>query len=43
VTPDDKAITFDVHLKPGPIYLHTFFKIKGQGTIGAYYAYLTRK
>ena len=43
VTPDDKAITFDVHLKPGPIYLHTFFKIKGQGTIGAYYAYVTRQ
>lgn len=43
VTPNDKAITFDVHLKPGPIYLHTFFHIKGQGTIGAYYAYVTRK
>ncbi len=43
VSPDDKAITFDVHLKPGPIYLHTFFHIKGQGTIGAYYAYVTRK
>lgn len=43
VTPDDKAITFDVHLKPGPIYLHTFFHLKGEGTIGAYYAYITRK
>ncbi len=43
VTPVDKAITFDVHLKPGPIYLHTFFHIKGEGTIGAYYAYVTRK
>jgi len=43
VTPDDKAITFDVHLKPGPIYLHTFFHLKGEGTIGAYYAYVTRK
>ncbi|QGY42557.1 sulfatase-like hydrolase/transferase [Maribellus comscasis] len=42
VTPEDKAITFDVHLKPGPIYLHTFFHIKGQGIIGAYYAYVTR-
>ncbi len=43
VTPEDKVITFDVHLKPGPIYLHTFFHIKGQGIIGAYYAYVTRK
>lgn len=43
VTVEDKAITFNVHLKPGPIYLHTFFKIKGQGTIGAYYAYVKRK
>lgn len=43
VSPDDKAITFDVHLKPGPIYLHTFFHLKGQGTIGAYYAYVKRK
>lgn len=43
VTPDDRAITFEVHLKPGPIYLHTFFHIKDQGTIGAYYAYVTRK
>ena len=43
VSPEDKAITFNVHLKPGPIYLHTFFKIKDQGTIGAYYAYVTRK
>jgi hypothetical protein len=40
---EDKAVTFDVHLKPGPIYLHTFFQISGQGTIGAYYAYITRK
>lgn len=43
VTLDDKAITFDVYLKPGPIYLHTFFHIKEQGAIGAYYAYVTRK
>lgn len=43
VSPDDKAITFDVHLKPGPIYLHTFFHLKEQGTIGAYYAYVKRK
>jgi arylsulfatase len=43
VGPDDKAIVFDVHLKPGPIYLHTFFHIKDQGTIGAYYAYIKRK
>ncbi len=43
VSPDDKAITFDVHLKPGPIYLHTFFDISGQGIIGAYYTYVTRK
>ena len=43
VSPDDKAITFDVHLKPGPIYLHTFFHIEDQGTIGAYYAYVSRK
>jgi len=43
VLPEDTSITFDVHLKPGPIYLHTFFHIKGQGTIGAYYAYVTRK
>jgi len=43
VTPEDKSITFDVHLKPGPIYLHTFFHLKDQGTIGAYYAYVTRK
>jgi hypothetical protein len=40
--PDDKAITFDVHLKPAPIYLHTFFHLKDQGTIGAYYAYESR-
>jgi arylsulfatase A-like enzyme len=43
VNTTDKAITFDLHLKPGPIYLHTFFHIKNQGTIGAYYAYITRK
>jgi arylsulfatase len=43
VYPDDKAISFNVHLKPGPIYLHTFFHIEGQGTIGAYYAYVNRK
>ncbi len=43
VSPEDKAITFDVHLKPGPIYLHTFFNIRSQGIIGAYYAYVTRK
>ena len=43
VSSEDKAITFDVHLKPGPIYLHTFFKIRSQGTIGAYYTYVTRK
>ena len=43
VSPDDKAITFDVHLKPGPIYLHTFFHLEGQGTIGAYYAYVSRQ
>lgn len=43
VSPEDRSVTFDVHLKPGPIYLHTFFKIKGQGIIGAYYAYVTRK
>jgi hypothetical protein len=43
VIPVDKAITFDVHLKPGPIYLHTFFHLKGEGTIGAYYAYVTRR
>jgi arylsulfatase A-like enzyme len=43
VSPEDKAVTFDVHLKPGPIYLHTFFHIENQGTIGAYYAYVTRK
>jgi arylsulfatase A-like enzyme len=43
VNPEDKAIKFDVHLKPGPIYLHTFFNIKDQGIIGAYYAYVTRK
>lgn len=42
VSPDDKSITFNVHLKPGPIYLHTFFHIKGQGTIGAYYVYINR-
>jgi arylsulfatase A-like enzyme len=29
VGPEDKAVTFDVHLKPGPIYLHTFFNIQG--------------
>lgn len=40
---DDKSIIFNVHLKPGPIYLHTFFHIKGQGTIGAYYVYVKRK
>ncbi|MDA0195134.1 MAG: arylsulfatase [Bacteroidetes bacterium] len=43
VSAEDKAITFDVHLKPGPIYLHTFFNIISQGTIGAYYTYVTRK
>lgn len=43
ISPDDKAIIFDVHLKRGPIYLHTFFHLKGQGTIGAYYAYVKRK
>ncbi|MDH3650539.1 MAG: arylsulfatase [Saprospiraceae bacterium] len=43
VTPDDKSTKFDVHLKPGPLYLHTFFKIESQGTIGAYYTYVTRK
>jgi arylsulfatase A-like enzyme len=43
VTPEDKAISFDVHLKRGPIYLHTFFEIEDQGIIGAYYAYVTRK
>ncbi len=43
VSPDDKSITFDVHLKPGPIYLHTFFHLKDQGKIGAYYAYVKRK
>ena len=43
VTPEDNAITFDVHLQPGPIYLHTFFHLKDQGTIGAYYVCVTRK
>ena len=43
IAPEDKAVTFDVHLKPGPIYLHTFFHMEGQGIIGAYYAYVTRK
>jgi hypothetical protein len=40
VKQNDKSITFNVHLKPGPIYLHTFFHIKDQGTIGAYYVYV---
>lgn len=43
VGPTDTAVTFDVHLKPGPIYLHTYFHIENQGTIGAYYATITRK
>ncbi|MBK8516114.1 MAG: hypothetical protein IPL55_07445 [Saprospiraceae bacterium] len=43
VKQDDKSITFNVHLKPGLIYLHTFFHLKGQGTIGAYYAFVKRK
>tara|TARA_R110002049_G_scaffold304996_1_gene500816 strand:- start:1593 stop:3470 length:1878 start_codon:yes stop_codon:yes gene_type:complete len=43
VKPEDKGVIFDVHLKPGPIYLHTFFNIKNQGIIGAYYAYVNRK
>ena len=42
VNPTDTAIIFNVHLKPGTIYLHTFFHIENQGTIGAYYAYITR-
>jgi arylsulfatase A-like enzyme len=43
VKPEDKAVTFDIHLKPGPVYLHTFFNIQGQGMIGSYYVYVTRK
>jgi len=43
VKPEDTAVTFDVHLKPGPVYLHTFFNIQSAGIIGAYYVYVTRK
>ena len=43
VSPADKAVVFDLYLKPGPIYLHTFFHLKDQGTIGAYYVYVSRK
>ena len=28
VGPEDKAVTFEAHLKPGPVYLHTFFDIQ---------------
>jgi arylsulfatase len=44
VAPEDTAITFDVHLQPGPIYLHTFFNEgKSSNVCGAYYVYVTRK
>jgi hypothetical protein len=44
VTPEDTAITFDVHLKQGPIYLHTFFNERdGNNACGAYYVYVKRK
>ncbi len=44
VTPEDKAVTFHVHLNPGPIYLHTFFNESGgSNACGAYYVYVKRK
>lgn len=53
VSPDDLGIKFNVNLKRGPIYLHTFFHIKennnptgsissNQNLIGAYYAYIKK-
>ena len=44
VTPEDNAITFDMHLNPGPIYLHTFFNERDNNVVcGAYYVYVKRK
>ena len=44
VSPDDKFVTFNIRLKPGPIYLHTFFDDKaGENICGAYYVYVKRR
>jgi len=44
VNPEDTAVTFDVHLQPGPIYLHTFFVKEDRNVaFGAYYVYVKRK
>lgn len=44
VSPDDKFVTFNIRLKPGSIYLHTFFDDKaGENVCGAYYVYVKRK
>ncbi|MFC2123991.1 arylsulfatase [Bacteroidota bacterium] len=44
VQPGDKAVTFSMELKPGPITLHTWFEDdKDQPICGAYYVYIKRK
>ncbi|MEE2723192.1 MAG: arylsulfatase [Bacteroidota bacterium] len=50
VNSEDKFIKFNVNLKKGPIYLHTFFhldegsdkKASDQNLIGAYYVYINK-
>ena len=47
---EDKFIRFNVNLKKGPIYLHTFFHLNegsstrgaDQNLIGAYYVYVKK-
>lgn len=44
VKPGDKAARFTVHLKPGPVRLHTWFDDdRRQPIFGAYYVYVNKK
>ncbi|MEC7882719.1 MAG: arylsulfatase [Verrucomicrobiota bacterium] len=43
VTQKDKAITFTMSLKKGPVALHTWFKGQNNTMLSAYYVYIYRK
>ena len=43
VTQKDKAITFTMSLKKGPVALHTWFKGQNNTMLSAYYVYVYRK
>ena len=43
VTQKDKAVTFTMSLKKGPVALHTWFKGQNNTMLSAYYVYIYRK